>query len=648
MTTPVAKTNLRNRKARLTNGKENNLNREVKDLRRKLEDERAKGEDLELDNKNKDVLISKLTEDIDVSKARLRSLNDTLANTVTCEEYDQLKAQYDDLKNKYDSCLNDLKFRTNCVKDLEEELKAAYASNNELNNKLDSLMKDMEKVAKEYIDYNQLKAKYEDLVEKSKVFSEENEDLKRSVEAYREANRKEILTEANVCSTGNKSVSSDGDGGEPMSLFTEMMLREREDDLDKIQKNYESLKKEVEELKEKIRDMDRLKQENQNLAAQKSLLMDQVRDLYHDRDGFLSKREAEKQRCNEMIKELQDKLAEKDTELSKVKYDHKKDKKEVEKLQHQVEDLEKEMKKLNIAFTSERRTKERILRENMHLEKRLDEELMKLSKATQSIKVVDKNGSTASYNNHLPSSSSPSSHLRESSQLYDKLWESNSLNAVLKRQSPSSGRTSRPDLQNHGENNEPLVERRSVGSSPIPPRPPPRHNIITSHQVDNRMTINVITSPVTTAQPNLQINHDSGGDKGNCSQLKQSNFVRGAFRSNSINIGSFKRCNRDDHLNYAQLTTLRNSHHVHLHHHHHHPVPIHLHPHRPSIHAEDDEDEEEENDYDEDDDQEVEHHPANHLAGDNRNGSNHNEEGNETSQRGNNSLNSTWYEYGCV
>lgn len=382
-TPPIVKTPFRHRNRLNTGGKENSLNREVKELKRKLQDERAKCDDFELEAKNKENIIAKLNADYDLCKTRLHNLNDTLAGMISFEEYDKLKNQFDNLQSKYESCLNDLKFRSDCVKDLEDELKTAYANNSELNAKMDSLMKDMEKVAKEYIDHSQLKCKYQDLTEKSKVIMEENEELRRSLEAYKEANRRDLLNESSIGTPGSKQDSNRGEA-EPMSLFTEMMLREREDDNDKLVRSNEALKRENEELKAKLMDTDRLYQENQALNAQKALLMDQVRDLYQDRDGLLSKRNAEKDRLNEKIKELQDKMVEKDADVIRLRNERKKEKKEIEKLKKQIEELESQLKVLDLSFTFERRSKERILRENQHLESMLKEEQMKLNKVSQS------------------------------------------------------------------------------------------------------------------------------------------------------------------------------------------------------------------------------------------------------------------------
>lgn len=208
------------------NGKDKENKSEIKELKRKLEEERAKCEDYELDNKNKDAYIVQLKNEIEIFKLRLRSLNDTLSNMVTFEEYDRLKSQFDSLSIRYENCHNELNFYSNCTKELREELKTSYCRNQELNNKLNSMFKDMEKLAIECAEYNNLKMESEEMAERIKGLSEENDDLRLEVEAFKGANRSELFDESSQLPNIDSVIGQSR--CESMSLFTEMMLSECE------------------------------------------------------------------------------------------------------------------------------------------------------------------------------------------------------------------------------------------------------------------------------------------------------------------------------------------------------------------------------------------------------------------------------------
>ncbi|XP_074596699.1 uncharacterized protein LOC141851807 [Brevipalpus obovatus] len=384
MTTPLVKTPFRsNNRNRSASGKENsNLNREVKNLRRQLEDERIRVEDMELDCKSKDEQVNKLKEEVDMCKARIRSLNDVLASMIEGDEYEKCKSELEGLKRSHEMVTNELKFYQKCVKDLEEEIKSVYKSNTDLNNKFESLLKDMEKLAKENLDLSHLRAKYEDLSDKSKMIIEENDELRSTIEFYKEQARREQSNESIMCSPLSADVVVTG-CGEPVSLFTELMQQDK-DELEKSRKLVDSLKQEIEELKTKAMDTERLREENVAIAAQKNLLMQQVNELFCKQETFHSTREAEKQRSNEHIKHLKDTLIQRDEEIAKMKSERKGEKREVKSLKAKVKELENEVKILDASFNFERRTKERLMRENDHLEAMMKDEQYRMSTAAQS------------------------------------------------------------------------------------------------------------------------------------------------------------------------------------------------------------------------------------------------------------------------
>ncbi|XP_074596318.1 uncharacterized protein LOC141851472 [Brevipalpus obovatus] len=527
-----------------------------RNLRRQLESERIKVEELELDCISKDEQISKLIEEKDLCKARIRSLNDVFTNMVEGDDYERMKNDFDALKRNHEMIVNECKFYQKCAKDLEDEIKSVYENNNELNNKIEFLLKDIEKLVQENLELNHLRAKYDDLCDKMKVISEDNDELRRSLEAYREQARRELSTESIAGS--HLSIDTAVNGfGEPVSLFSELMQKDRDEELEKSRKLIESMKQEIEDFKAKVMDIDRLKEENVAITAQKNLLLQQINDLFCKRESFHSTREVEKHRSNEHIKHLKEILIQRDDEIANLRSDRESERRENKNLKNKIEEMENELKALDHSITLKWRSKERFICEKEHLEAMLREE-----QQHQQPKV-----SEAAENHHKESQTSLKFHDSQGSECFHHHHEPDSLVALIK----SNDNTNTNGLP---------VERMSTASSP-PPRLPPRHNLLTT-QVDNRMTINVITSPVSA--PNVRsndCNNTVGGiDAGYSHSNMPSNFVRGSFCNNSINVGSpcKLRCNREDHINYAHITTLRNSH-MNLHHHHHHIIssPHHVH-----------------------------------------------------------------------
>lgn len=637
-----------------------------RNLRRQLESERIKVEDLELDCKSKDEQISKLIEEKDLCKARIRSLNDVLTNMVEGDDYEKMKNDYDGLKRNHEMIVNECKFYQKCAKDLEDEIKSVYENNNELNNKIEFLLKDIEKLVQENLELNHLRAKYDDLCDKMKVISEDNDELRRSLEAFRDQARRELSTTDSIAGS-HLSIDTAVNGfGEPVSLFSELMQKDRDEEMEKSRKLIESMKQEIEDFKAKVMDIDRLKEENVAITAQKNLLLQQINDLFGKQESFHSTREAEKQRSNEHIKHLKEILIQRDDEIASLKSDRESERRENKNLKNKIKEMENEFKALDHSITLERRAKERLIVEKEHLEALLREEQQQHQQPKVSTQSVVQNfaGSQPILAKSSPSASIYKNHHKES-QTCLKYHDSQSGECFHHHEPDSQAAL----IKSNDNTNGFPVERRSTASSP-PPRPPPRHNLLTTTQVDNRMTINVITSPVSA--PNVRsndCNNTIGGIDATYSHSNMpSNFVRGSFRSNSINIGSpFKlRCNREDHINYAHITTVRNSH-MHLHHHHHHIISAPHHVHRsqePCIQSE------EESDHGDNSPPQIhgpgndgitsggDAHSPNIKSIDNNDHSDQNQpppqRGNHTANNSNNltnhnsSISSTWYEYGCV
>lgn len=259
-----------------------------------LETERLKVEELELDCKRKDEQIARLTEERDLCKARIRSLNDLLTTMVEGEEYERMKNEFDGLKRNHEVIVSESKFYRKCAKDLEDEIKSVYEKDNELDNKIDCLLKDIEKLVQENLELGSLRAKYEDLCDRIKFMSEENDELRRSLEAFREQAHRELS--AGSMAGSHSSIDTVVTGcGEPVSLLSELMQKDRDEELEKSRKLMETMKQEIEESRAKIMEIDRLKKENIAITAQKDLLLQQIKDIFCKEEPC-SSREADRQR----------------------------------------------------------------------------------------------------------------------------------------------------------------------------------------------------------------------------------------------------------------------------------------------------------------------------------------------------------------
>ncbi|XP_053207374.1 CAP-Gly domain-containing linker protein 1-like [Panonychus citri] len=394
MSTPIIKTPLRDRnRSQSQNNKEYHISRELMDIRKKLNNERARADDMELEVKSKDSIIKKLREELDMAKKRVHSQNDEMANMVSLDVHDKLKSEFEVLKVKQESIFSDLKFAQTQVRDLEEELRCSWASNQELSVKFEGAMKDMENIAREFVDYTDLKAKYEDLSQRYQATSMENEELQKALEAIKEQRKEDLLNESGqFIPLGVEMPALDA---EPVSLFTEIMLKDQEEELEKVKISNEKMKNELDELKPKVLSMDRLQQEVETLNAQLILTKSRLSDSYRDLKNCISKREADKRRSAEQIKKLEQKSAHWEKELTSLRktcndlitrngeltklcngLEAK-----VRELSQQNSVLESEVKLLDESFMMERRTKERYADENRHLEKMLQMEQIKLSQS---------------------------------------------------------------------------------------------------------------------------------------------------------------------------------------------------------------------------------------------------------------------------
>ncbi|XP_015788300.1 synaptonemal complex protein 1 [Tetranychus urticae] len=396
MSTPMIKTPLRDRnRCQSQNNKEYHMNRELMDMRKKYNNERARADDMELEAKSKDSVIRKLREELEVVRKRVHLQNDEMANMVSLEVHDKLKSEFEVLKVKHESISSDLKFAQSQVKDLEEELRSSWNSNQDLSAKFEGAMKDMENIAKEFVDYTDLKAKYEDLLQRYKLVSVENEELQQTLESLKEQRKEDLLNESGIFTP--LSVEAPALDAEPISLFTEMMMKDQEEELEKVKISNDRMKNELDELKTKLLSMDRLQQEVETLNAQLNLTKSRLSDSYRDLKNCITKREADKRRSAEQIKKLEQKSTIWEKELTSLRKtcndlitrngELTKRCSDLEEIVHELSrkntELQDEVKILDESFIMERRTKERFAEENRHLEKMLQREQFILSQSVR-------------------------------------------------------------------------------------------------------------------------------------------------------------------------------------------------------------------------------------------------------------------------
>jgi len=360
-----------------TNNARAKFNRQLNEIKKELNSEKMKIDELEYDLSTKHKENQLLKNKIEILKKKLHEVTAKLDSSIDLDSYQDLKKQFENELKASKALTDEIKVVQNRSKDLEDEIFSLIEEKSKLNERIDEMFDDNKKLASQLVELKMEQTKLqEDLQQcgkKCETLISENEKLKETINKIEEQEKSLSCDGSfvnNILSTPKQEVQA-----EPLSLFTEMMLKEQVEKNEQLQDDFEQMRNDLNNLKEtseaKKKFIEELQWEKASLLKQLEHNKKLLNDSYRDLKIFVNKQMAEKQRTADTAKMYQETLARNKLNEESLREDCERWKKQYLELKEKSRSFEDKIREAEESWKAEKQIKEQYMKQNIMLESRI-------------------------------------------------------------------------------------------------------------------------------------------------------------------------------------------------------------------------------------------------------------------------------------